>query len=111
MSCSTCALTIGKYLEKKGLQNVKVSLASGDVSFESSGELDRQQIRQGIQDLGYTVVQEEAARAEPDVGRDAVSLLQDGLPLADRHDLVGGGKGEQIAKAPDAGLGHAPPGA
>jgi Cu+-exporting ATPase len=60
MSCSTCALTIGKYLEKKGLQNVKVSLASGDVSFETSTDTDRQQIRKGIQDLGYTVLQEGA---------------------------------------------------
>jgi len=60
MSCSTCALTIGKYLEKKGGQNIKVSLASGDVSFDSPGELDRQQLQKGIHDLGYSVVKEEA---------------------------------------------------
>ncbi|MES1160060.1 MAG: cation-translocating P-type ATPase, partial [Bacteroidota bacterium] len=58
MSCSTCALTISKYLEKKGLQNVKVSLASGDVSFDTPGQLDRQQLQKGIQDLGYTVAKE-----------------------------------------------------
>jgi Cu+-exporting ATPase len=63
MSCSTCALTISKYLEKKGLQNVKVSLASGDVSFETPGPLDRSQIQKGIQDLGYTVAKEEAPGA------------------------------------------------
>ncbi len=61
MSCSTCALTIGKYLEKKGFQNVKVSLASGDVSFESLDTPDRQQIQKGIHDLGYNVVAEETA--------------------------------------------------
>jgi P-type Cu+ transporter len=61
MSCSTCALTIGKYLEKKGLQNVKVSLASGDVSFDTAGEIDRGQLQQGISDLGYSVVKEDAA--------------------------------------------------
>src|SRR5258708_24688461 len=65
MSCSTCALTIGKYLEKKGLHNIKVSLASGDVSFDTSGQLDGQQIRKGIHDLGYTVVKEEAPGAKP----------------------------------------------
>src|ERR1700748_2222823 len=59
MSCSTCALTISKYLEKKGLQNVKVSLASGDVSFDSSGQPDRGQLQKGIEDLGYTVVAED----------------------------------------------------
>jgi len=61
MSCSTCALTIGKYLEKKGVQNVKVSLASGDVSFDTANEVDRSQLQKGISDLGYTVVKEDAA--------------------------------------------------
>jgi P-type Cu+ transporter len=60
MSCSTCALTIGKYLEKKGLRNVKVSLASGDVSFDSSDGIDHGQLQKGIADLGYTVLGEEA---------------------------------------------------
>jgi len=59
MSCSTCALTINKFLEKKGLQNIKVSLASGDVSFETPGGLDKQSLQKGIHDLGYTVVGEE----------------------------------------------------
>jgi Cu+-exporting ATPase len=63
MSCSTCALTIGKYLEKKGLQNIKVSLASGDVSFDTASELDRSQLQKGITDLGYTVIKEEDAAA------------------------------------------------
>src|SRR5580692_2151108 len=63
MSCATCALTIGKYLEKEGLHNVKVSLASGDVSFEMAEPQDRQHIQKGIQDLGYTVVKEDGAGA------------------------------------------------
>jgi Cu+-exporting ATPase len=45
MSCSTCALTINKYLEKEGLSNIKVSLASGDVSFDIPGEIDRQSLK------------------------------------------------------------------
>jgi len=60
MSCSTCALTINKYLEKKGLQNIKVSLASGDVSFDAATDVDRSQLEKGIHDLGYTVVKAEA---------------------------------------------------
>jgi Cu+-exporting ATPase len=61
MSCSTCALTIGKFLEKKGLQNIKVSLASGDVSFDTASDLDRSQLQKGIADLGYTVLKEQDA--------------------------------------------------
>src|SRR5579863_6151444 len=56
MSCSSCALTISKFLEKGGGRNVKVSLASGDVSFDINGDLDRQQLQRGINKLGYTVV-------------------------------------------------------
>ena len=63
MSCANCALTISKYLEKKGLQNVKISLASGDLSFDSSGAPDQQEIRKGIGDLGYEVANESASAA------------------------------------------------
>jgi Cu+-exporting ATPase len=63
MSCSTCALTISKYLEKKGLQNIKVSLASGDVSFDAPGRPDRVQLQKGIEDLGYTVAREDSPGA------------------------------------------------
>ena len=58
MSCSTCALTIGKYLEKKGLHNVRVSLATGDVSFDTNEAIDPDGLQKGIHDLGYTVVGE-----------------------------------------------------
>lgn len=56
MSCSTCALTVGKYLEKRGGQNVRVSLASGDVSFDIDEEESPERLQKGIHELGYTVV-------------------------------------------------------
>jgi Cu+-exporting ATPase len=61
MTCSTCALTVNKYLEKKGLQNIKVSLASGDVSFDAGSAIDEQQLEKGLHDLGYTVLHPEAS--------------------------------------------------
>jgi len=61
MSCSTCALTINKYLEKQGMQNIKVSLASGDVSFDAAGKPAGDQLEKGIHDLGYTVIHQQAA--------------------------------------------------
>jgi Cu+-exporting ATPase len=67
MSCSNCALTIGKFLEKEGLQNVKVSLMSGDVSFDSPGQLDQDVLRRGIRNLGYRV--KEAAGTGPEKTR------------------------------------------
>ena len=35
MDCTNCALTIRKYLEKKGMKNVKVNFATGDVRFDT----------------------------------------------------------------------------
>jgi Cu+-exporting ATPase len=62
MTCSNCALTIHKYLEKEGMADVKVSLASGDVSFGlNGGNTPSQQIAKGIESLGYTVHDEEGA--------------------------------------------------
>ncbi len=68
MSCSNCVLTISKYLEKQGLQNVKLNLASGDLSFEKTEALDREQIRKGIRGLGYGVVNEAELAANQAAG-------------------------------------------
>lgn len=66
MTCSNCALTIHKYLEKEGMQDVKVSLASGDVSFGINGnDTPSQQIAKGIESLGYIVHEEEQGAASP----------------------------------------------
>jgi P-type Cu+ transporter len=55
MSCSNCALTIGNYLKKEGLQNVKVNLIGGDVSFDANGDTSKTNIIKGIESLGYNV--------------------------------------------------------
>jgi len=59
MTCSNCALTIHRYLEKQGMEDVKVSLASGDVSFAINGDKTTQQISKGVESLGYTVHDDE----------------------------------------------------
>lgn len=60
MTCSNCALTIHKFLEKEGMKDVKVSLASGDVSFALNGSQSAPgQIAKGIESLGYTVHDEQ----------------------------------------------------
>lgn len=55
MTCSNCSLTITKYLEKKGKQNVKVNLMSGDVIFDRDEGHDTDHIVNGIEEMGYTV--------------------------------------------------------
>jgi Cu+-exporting ATPase len=55
MDCSNCALTIRRYLEKKGMQEVKVNFATGDVSFDANGNFKPLELETGIKDLGYQV--------------------------------------------------------
>lgn len=55
MTCSNCALTIHQFLEKKGMKDVKVNLAGGDVSFELNDGHPHGEISSGIESLGYSV--------------------------------------------------------
>ncbi len=59
MDCTTCALNIHKYLEKKGMKNVKVNFATGDVLFDAEKNFEKEKISTGINDLGYKVISDE----------------------------------------------------
>lgn len=59
MSCTNCALTVHKYLEEKGANNVKVNFIGGDVSFDLNGKSTQKDIAKGIEGLGYHVVSDE----------------------------------------------------
>jgi len=61
MTCANCALTIHKYLEKQGLDDVKVNAIGGEVSFELNGTRTKEEIAKGIETLGYTVAGESRA--------------------------------------------------
>jgi P-type Cu+ transporter len=67
MDCTTCALNIHKYLEKKGLKNIKVNFATGHVSFDINGESNEKEIASGINGLGYEVAEHktEAVKRKP----------------------------------------------
>jgi Cu+-exporting ATPase len=58
MTCSNCALTVQHYLTKEGMDNVKVNLMGGEVSFDIDGK-NEEQIINGIESLGYTVQNED----------------------------------------------------
>ncbi len=58
MTCSNCALSITKYLQKEGMEEVSVNPIDGKVSFINPSQKELQQIESGISQLGYTVVHE-----------------------------------------------------
>jgi P-type Cu+ transporter len=63
MSCTNCALTIHKFLEEKGMRDVKVNFIGGNVSFEKTDGTQNIEIEKGIEKLGYHVANGENAKA------------------------------------------------
>ncbi|MGH2553323.1 MAG: cation transporter, partial [Chitinophagaceae bacterium] len=57
MDCNTCALNIHKYLDKKGLKNIKVNFATGAVSFNINDSAYEKEIAEGIIRMGYEVIE------------------------------------------------------
>lgn len=62
--CANCALTINKFLQQSGAQNVSVNPIDGDVSFDINGAATTQQLAKGMQGLGYKVAAEGGVAAE-----------------------------------------------
>ncbi|MEO5942210.1 MAG: cation-translocating P-type ATPase [Ferruginibacter sp.] len=61
MTCSNCALSVTKYLQKQGLDDVKVNPIDGAVSFlKKESTITDSTIKQGIKTLGYNVVDSDA---------------------------------------------------
>ncbi|RTL51507.1 MAG: cadmium-translocating P-type ATPase [Sphingobacteriales bacterium] len=58
MSCTNCALTIHKYLEEKGVDNVKVNFIGGEVNFDLNDTTKKTILLKGIESLGYHVKNE-----------------------------------------------------
>ncbi|MFP5040173.1 heavy metal translocating P-type ATPase [Parasediminibacterium sp. JCM 36343] len=57
MTCSNCALSVNKVLQRQGMQKVQVNAISGEVSFANPNNPDILGIAQkNINDLGYHVV-------------------------------------------------------
>jgi Cu+-exporting ATPase len=61
MTCANCALTINKYLDKQGMQHIRVNPLDGDVSFELIQGVDKNTLKKGIDELGYHVTDEASA--------------------------------------------------
>ncbi|WP_246008186.1 heavy metal translocating P-type ATPase [Chitinophaga lutea] len=56
MNCSSCALTISKYLEKKGVEDVAISVATEELRFNLPEGASADEVINGINNLGYEVV-------------------------------------------------------
>src|SRR5215510_8658870 len=59
MTCNNCAMTVTRFLEKRGMKNVFVDAATGAVKFVRNGNYDPKEISKGIEALGYHVAHAE----------------------------------------------------
>ncbi len=55
MTCSNCALSVNKFLQKEGMNDIKVNPLSGAVSFNSDHNIDEEKMLKGIRSLGYQI--------------------------------------------------------
>jgi P-type Cu+ transporter len=58
MTCTNCAASVSKAIEKKGMKDVMVDLGSGEVTFTNPTSIDINEIIKNIDDIGYEVVKE-----------------------------------------------------
>jgi Cu+-exporting ATPase len=58
MTCSNCALSIKKFLEKQGVEAISVNPLDGSVSFQNPIEENKDTLKSGLADLGYPVLEQ-----------------------------------------------------
>jgi Cu+-exporting ATPase len=64
MDCANCAMSITRFLERKNLEDVYVNFSTKEVRFRMGHtDMTLEQVKAGINKLGYTVVEE--AQTEP----------------------------------------------
>lgn len=56
MTCTNCAMSVRRRLEKEGMQEVDVNFATGEVRFTNVSDKTESDLVQSIEDLGYKVV-------------------------------------------------------
>lgn len=64
MTCSNCAASITKYLERKGLESISVDFSTAEARFKTDNPADLAEIKKGIEHLGYHVVDKDVAAPE-----------------------------------------------
>ena len=59
MTCSNCALSVQKYLEKEGMKDITVNPITGNAIFSNEHAINKDKLVKGINNLGYQVVFDE----------------------------------------------------
>ena len=60
MDCNNCAMSIQRFLERKGLEDVLVNFQTREVRYRPAPDTDHEAIRAGIEKLGFSVLDDSA---------------------------------------------------
>ncbi len=89
MDCNNCATGIARFLSRKGLEDVYVNFATKEVRFRwGASKLDLDQIKAGIQKMGYVVVDEESDKTNHTLARKLILSAIFTTPLIAHHLLM-----------------------
>lgn len=56
MTCTNCAMSVRRKLEKEGLENVDVNFVTGEVRFINNSTKSKVELANSIEELGYKVI-------------------------------------------------------
>jgi Cu+-exporting ATPase len=92
MDCNSCAASITKFLERKGMEDVYVNYATKEVRFRPGSEVQpMEKILAGIQKMGYHVIDEKTGEPWWTLERKLLISAIFTLPLLLYHFLMMGG--------------------
>jgi len=63
MTCVNCAKSVDRFLAKQGLEEVYVNFATKEVRFKNTTNIAIEEVKTGIQNLGFEVVDEQLPKA------------------------------------------------
>ena len=89
MTCSNCAASLNRYLDKKGLKNVYVNFSTKEVRFvQDESDISIDEIKSGIKKLGYEVVEEGGSKGWWTLERKLLISAIFTVPLFAQHFLM-----------------------
>ncbi len=92
MDCANCAAGITRYLERKGLEEVYVNFQTSEVRFkENPDQIGIEEVKKGIEKLGYRVVDPEGVEPWWTLERKLLFSAVFTLPLLLNHFAMMGG--------------------
>lgn len=88
MDCANCAASITKFLERKGMEEVRVNFQTKEVRFRENPSFALEDVKKGIQKLGYTILEPGKPMAWWTLTRRLQFSLLFTLPLLLHHLLM-----------------------